>query len=296
MKVNKFLSTLAIMITLFPYNANSQSNTASATQDIFDIGYAVYTKGATPGTLNAIWNYANVYSGKGKATGVSKEGFAGNYHIRYYYENGEFSDEYDLVIEKTGKFYNLSWITNGKVSARGVGTVIDDRLLAGWRRVTDNQNSKTNPTNTEPANIKEITVPKYIVANQALHDTIVALDKLYWEAYNKGDSTTLFNLMADDHEFYHDIGGPTFSKEKMKVRLKNFINQDEGVVGKTVEGTIEVYEMPDYGALQLSYRRFYDKKNPEWTAPARAIVLWKKTPHGWLRSRVFSLHQNPKKP
>ena len=71
------------------------------------------------------------------ATSESNEGFAGNYHIRYYYENGEFSDEYDLVIEKAGKFYNLSWIVDGKVSARGVGTVVDNRLMAGWRRVAD---------------------------------------------------------------------------------------------------------------------------------------------------------------
>ncbi len=147
---------------------------------------------------------------------------------------------------------------------------------------TNSSVTKTNTTNS-----KEIAIPKYIPANRALHETIVALDKLYWNAYNRGDSTTLFNLMADDHEFYHDIGGPTFSKEKMKVRLTDFINRDEGVVGKTVEGTIEVYEMPDNGALQLSYRRFYDKKNPEWTAPARAVVLWKKHPmdgfvHGFL--------------
>ena len=161
---------------------------------------------------------------------------------------------------------------------------------------TNSRVTKTNLTNTETPDIKQITIPKYIPANQALHDTIVAMDKLYWEAYNKGDTTTLFNLMTDDHEFYHDIGGSTFSKEKMKDRLKRFYNLDEGVVGKTVEGTIEVYGLPGYGALQLSYRRFYDKKNPEWTAPARAIVLWKRTPNGWLRSKVFSLHENPKKP
>ena len=153
MKLNKFFSTLAIIIALFPSSANSQSNTASVTRDIFDIGYAVYTKGATKGTLNAIWNYANMYNGKGKATGTSKEGFAGNYHIKYYYENGEFSDEYDLVIEKAGKFYNLSWLTNGKVSARGVGTVIDNRLMAGWRRVTDNENSEATQKDTTKLNI-----------------------------------------------------------------------------------------------------------------------------------------------
>lgn len=102
-----------------------------------NIGFAVYTKGVTPGTLNARWNYANVYHGPGVATGGPKEGFAGHYHVRYYYENGEFSDEYDLVIEQTGDFYNVSWITNGKVSARGVGMEVEHRLAVGWRRVDD---------------------------------------------------------------------------------------------------------------------------------------------------------------
>jgi len=128
---------LALAFAIFPYHANSQSRSGSVTQDTLNIGYGIYSKGATPGTLNAIWNYANVWSGKGKAAGESKNGFAGNYHIKYYYENGEFSDEYDLVIEKVGRFYNLSWLVDGKVSARGVGTVVDNRLVAGWRRVAD---------------------------------------------------------------------------------------------------------------------------------------------------------------
>jgi len=128
---------LALTFSIFPSHANSQNNVAPVTRDTLNIGFALYTKGAAPGTLNAIWNYANVWNGKGTAIGVTKDGFAGNYHIRYYYENGEFSDEYDLVIEKTGNFYNLSWITNGKVSARGVGMEVDNRLAAGWLRVTD---------------------------------------------------------------------------------------------------------------------------------------------------------------
>jgi len=140
-KFQPFLTIQLLLLSLgaaiFPYHANSQSTPALATRDTLNVGYGIYTKGATSGTLNAIWNFANVWSGKGTATGVSKDGFAGNYHIKYYYENGEFSDEYDLVIEKAGKFYNLSWIVDGNISARGVGTVVDNRLMAAWRRVSD---------------------------------------------------------------------------------------------------------------------------------------------------------------
>ncbi len=128
---------LSLAFAIFPSHADAQNNAASVYRDTLNIGFAMYTKGTAPGSLNAIWNYANVWSGKGTATGVSKEGFAGNYHIKYYYENGVFSDEYELVIEKTGKFYNLSWIVDGKVLARGVGMEVDNYLSAGWRRVTD---------------------------------------------------------------------------------------------------------------------------------------------------------------
>jgi hypothetical protein len=110
---------------------------ASEAQPALNIGFVLYTKGDAPGMLNARWTYQNVYSGKGLATGGPKEGFAGHYHVRYYDEHGKFSDEYDLVIGKAGDFYNASWITNGKVSAGGVGMKVGKGLAIGWRRVAD---------------------------------------------------------------------------------------------------------------------------------------------------------------
>jgi hypothetical protein len=110
---------------------------ASDAPNVSNIGFALYTKSYAPGTLNARWIYANKYSGPGIATGGPKEGFAGHYHVRYFYDSGEFSDEYDLVIEKTGDTYKVSWITNGKVSAVGVGMEVENGLAVGWRRVAD---------------------------------------------------------------------------------------------------------------------------------------------------------------
>jgi len=108
----------------------------------FNIGFVLYTRGDTPGTLNARWNYANAYSGPGVATGgPASGGFAGRYHVRYFLENGAFSDEYDLEIQRhaPGDFYDVTWISDGRISARGVGMeVADGRGLAvGWRRISD---------------------------------------------------------------------------------------------------------------------------------------------------------------
>jgi hypothetical protein len=102
-----------------------------------NIGFVLYTKGDVPGTLKARWRYTTEYSGTGVATGGPVEGFAGRYHVRYFDEKGKFSDEYDLVIESHGDFYSGSWLTDGKVSASGLGMKVDEGVAIGWRRIAD---------------------------------------------------------------------------------------------------------------------------------------------------------------
>jgi len=110
---------------------------ASGASDVSNIGVVIYTKSYAPGTLNARWIYDGKYSGSGIATGGPNEGFAGHYHVRYFYDSGEFSDEYELVIEKKGGIYKASWIADGKPSAIGVGMEVENGLVVGWRRVSD---------------------------------------------------------------------------------------------------------------------------------------------------------------
>ena len=102
-----------------------------------NIGFVLYTKSYAPGTLDARWMYGSEYRGPGIATGGPREGFAGEYHVRYFLEDGTFSDEYDLVIEESGDVYEVSWIVDGEVQAIGVGMMVEDGLAIGWRRVGD---------------------------------------------------------------------------------------------------------------------------------------------------------------
>jgi hypothetical protein len=110
---------------------------ASEAPDTPNIGFVLYTRSYAPGTLNARWMFAGKYSGPGIATGGPKEGFAGRYHVRYFYDSGDFSDEYDLVIENTGECYKVSWIVEGNVLAFGIGMEVEGGLAVGWRRVAD---------------------------------------------------------------------------------------------------------------------------------------------------------------
>ena len=102
-----------------------------------NIGFAVYARGEAPGTLDARWSYENALGRLGAGTGGPDQGFAGRYHIRYYLESGEFSDEYDLEIERTGDLYDVRWLVDGVIGAVGVGMEVGDRLAVGWRRVAD---------------------------------------------------------------------------------------------------------------------------------------------------------------
>src|SRR6476660_130017 len=90
------------------------SSAASEAADLPNNCFVLYTKILAPGTLNARWMYSTKYSGPGISTGWPKACFAGNYHVRYFYDSGKFSDEYDLVIAKTGDMYKVSWISKGK--------------------------------------------------------------------------------------------------------------------------------------------------------------------------------------
>lgn len=136
--LKSFFITVSLA-TLLLASIQTSAPLASEAQEPLNIGFVLYSKSYSPGTLNARWNYGNAYSGPGIATGGPKEGFAGSYHVRYFYESGEFSDEYDLVIAKTGDFYDVTWIVDGKVGARGVGMEVENGngLAVGWRRVDD---------------------------------------------------------------------------------------------------------------------------------------------------------------
>jgi len=134
---SKLLVIMASLAGLLLASGGTRVASVSETSDAANIGFVLYTRSYAPGTLNARWIYAGKYSGPGIATGGPKEGFAGRYHVRYFYDSGEFSDEYDLVIEKTRDMYQVSWITAGKVRAVGVGMEVENGLAVGWRKVDD---------------------------------------------------------------------------------------------------------------------------------------------------------------
>lgn len=94
---------------------------------------------------------------------------------------------------------------------------------------------------------------------------------------------------SDDLEFFHDQAGLNTSKESV---LKSIENNICGKVTRIlVPGSIEVYPIKDYGAVEIGYHQFFNKEEPNAESiPSKFIILWKEEESGWKITKVISLH------
>ena len=132
----------------------------------------------------------------------------------------------------------------------------------------------------------------YTPDNPELYKTIVKLDSVFFDAYNHCDTKfeTYADFYAEDIEFYHDQGGLSNSKKDILEGTKNYIC---GKVTRTlVPGSIEVYPIKDYGAIEIGLHSFSNNTNPpdEPKKISRFTIFWKKTAEGWKIAKVVSLH------
>lgn len=125
--------------------------------------------------------------------------------------------------------------------------------------------------------------------DKIIYDTIVALDKTYFDAYNSCDMETQATRYDEDLEFFHDKGGLSTSKEALLLALeKNICNK---VKRTLIEGSIKVYPIHNYGAIEIGYHKFFNKEEPDAISkPSKFIMIWKKGAEKWTITKVISLH------
>ena len=130
----------------------------------------------------------------------------------------------------------------------------------------------------------------YSPVSAELYNTIVAMDSLYFNTYNTCDLPKMRSLMSDSIEFYHDKGGLTTNINEFMEAIKN--NICGKVTRKSVPGSIEVYPIANYGAVEIGYHRFFNNQEPGngYSKPDKYIVVWHKKGENWIITRVVSLH------
>jgi hypothetical protein len=88
-----------------------------------------------------------------------------------------------------------------------------------------------------------------------LFRTIASLDGAVFDAYNRCDLEKFGTFFTDDLEFYHDRTGLTRSRQSVVEAVKN--NICGKVCRELVPGTLEVYPLDGYGAVEIGVHRFY---------------------------------------
>ena len=128
-----------------------------------------------------------------------------------------------------------------------------------------------------------------------LPDTIAALDTAVFDSFNHcsapGQLQRHAGYFAPDVEFYHDTGGVTWNRDDM------IANTEKYVCGnyrrELVPGTLKVYPIKDFGAIEQGVHRFCQIKSGECEGMADFVIIWRNQGGKWQITRVLSYGHRP---
>lgn len=128
-----------------------------------------------------------------------------------------------------------------------------------------------------------------------LYDELARLDALLFDAgFVQCDAQKVQSFFSDDIEFYHDQTGFHAGQQVREdfERLAEDCPGKRGVTRELVEGTLQVYPISDYGAVQMGIHRFVERGAATSTV-ARFVNLWRKKDGEWRITRVLSFDHRP---
>lgn len=124
-----------------------------------------------------------------------------------------------------------------------------------------------------------------IKSDQELTQAITALDKQLFDAYNTCNIEKLGTLVADDLEFYHDKTGLMVGKQPFLDAIKK--NICGKVTRELVPGSLEVYPLHGYGAVEIGVHRFHHPGDSD-VGEAKFVTLWQYKDGAWKITRAIS--------
>lgn len=125
-------------------------------------------------------------------------------------------------------------------------------------------------------------------SGEDLYRTVAALDAALFDAYNRCDLEAFGALLAEDLEFYHDQGGLMIGRQATVDAVRKNIC---GIARRElVAGSLKVFPMHGFGALEMGVHRFYQPKisEAEPTGEAQFVQLWRHRDGVWQVTRIFS--------
>lgn len=118
---------------------------------------------------------------------------------------------------------------------------------------------------------------------------ITRLDSVLFNAFNTRDVAKFGSFFTDDLEFYHDKGGLTDYNYTMNFMKSVAENKSNDLKRELVKGSLEIYPIPGYGAMEIGAHRFCHTENGKQDCGIFKFVhIWQKKDGVWKISRVVS--------
>ena len=143
---------------------------------------------------------------------------------------------------------------------------------------------------TEAQDSEQAAKKKQKATSGELYETIANLDAQVFSAFNAGDVERLMAMFSDDLEFYDDgdDGGLKTYAEVKESFGKVFKNVPD-LKRELVPGTLEVYPLKGYGAIEVGQHRFCHEENGKQDCGVTKFsMVWRKTGETWKLARVLS--------
>jgi hypothetical protein len=124
----------------------------------------------------------------------------------------------------------------------------------------------------------------------ALLVTITELDRKLFDAFNTRNLEVMKAMFATDAEFYHDKDGLSDYKQLVEAFTRLFEqSKTNGLKRELVKGSLEVYPIKDYGAMQIGEHRFCHLENGKQDCGTFKFVhIWRQKDGKWQITRVIS--------
>jgi hypothetical protein len=124
-----------------------------------------------------------------------------------------------------------------------------------------------------------------------LFDSLARMDSVLFDAsFASCDATKANAIFADDVEFYHDQTGFATGEQVRENtrRLTASCPRGQGVTRTLIPGTLRIYPIEGYGAVQMGLHRF-DERGASSSTLTRFVHVWRLVNGTWRLARVLSL-------
>ena len=136
--------------------------------------------------------------------------------------------------------------------------------------------------------------------SRELSTQLAAADSSLFAAFNACDTVKFASYFTDGVEFYHDKNGLSTSREALVGAIgKRCREQSAGTIPtlrrELVKGSLEVYPLNGYGAIQSGVHHFYQSSNgmERPAEVARFTHVWQFKDGSWKISRELSYDHQP---